>query len=116
MTISNNQPPKYRIVEYENGMLKRDELETVLQGFPMEYRFAKEETDPREVYNAFDKGTMEVYHHAGVISLFPENGYRVACATVTDWDFPIRADNMMDDTLGLRCCFHPRLSLFGIRA
>ncbi len=107
--------PKYHVVE-NKGLLSPEELDKVLKRFPFEYHFAKEESDPRNVGDNFEIGTMEVYHKAAVISLFPQPGMRVSTAYCTDWDFLLRPDNMLDDTLGLRCCFHPSLSSFSIAA
>lgn len=110
------QVPKYRIVEIKDGILLQDEIENILSQFPMTYNFALEGSDCRNVHSLFEKGTIEVYHDARVIALFPEPGKILSKAEVTNWDFPLRPDNMLDDLIGLRCCFHPKLSTFGVPA
>jgi hypothetical protein len=110
------QSEKYHIITCE-GRLHLPDLNIVLAKLPMEFFFAQDITDPQALFNyqsTHHKGQMEVYHVASVIALFPEDGERLACATVTDFDFPLRTDNIMDDGLGLRCCFHPKLESFDL--
>jgi hypothetical protein len=109
-----NISQKYRIVEHEGGILILSQLELVLDLFPMAYKFVKEDTCPRQNEFFLEDNVMEVYHSTSVISLFPEKGYRLAFAAVTDPCYSIRPDLIMDDSLGLRCCFHPKLSSFGV--
>jgi hypothetical protein len=59
---------------------------------------------------------IDIYHRARVISLYPQSGKRLSKATVRNRDFPLRSDQIMDDNVGLRCCYHPKLTTFGIRA
>ena len=108
-----NPSQKYTIIE-AHGRLALPDLNIILGKLPVSFQFSDEETDTRDTYETHQKGVMEVYHSALVISLFPENGKRLSCATFTDWDFPIRPDNIMDDTIGLRCCYHPKLASFGL--
>lgn len=112
--MTRKNPQKYEIKQCSGGILDESQLEGLLEKLPFNFNFAKEETYPWDVSGSYEQAFLEVYHSASVISLYPPNGMRLSCATVTDWDFPLRPDNMMDDCLGLRCCFHPRLSSFGL--
>ena len=97
------------------GELNQGELEVVLARFPVQFSICRDSVPPARAYENQVEGTMEVYHSARVIDIFPPEGMRLSNAVVTDPEFPFRPDNIMDDQLGLRCCYHPQLLAFGIQ-
>ena len=107
---------KFNIVEIrESSALSKEQLERILGLLPIDFQVVNQNA-PRDFSNANPHHEpLEVYHSASVISIYPQKGKRLYCATLTDMDFPIRPDNIMDDQLGLRSCFHPRLESFGIK-
>ena len=96
------------------GILQREQLDAVLQQAPLEFYTVDRDVDPDMALEAQERGEIDVYHKAAVVYFFPPQGKRLSSARVTDLDFPLRPDNVMDELLGLRSCFHPRLSDFGI--
>jgi hypothetical protein len=107
---------RFKIVELtEHAQLNRQELEQLLKILPISFETVDESIPPNNWVSSDDKNeVMEVYHDAGVVNLYPPNGSRLYNACLYNMDFPIRPDNIMNDTLGLRCCFHPKVSSFGI--
>jgi hypothetical protein len=104
---------KYELMQI-SGVLDKPQLESLLDQLPFEFSIVEDEKDPRDTLYTEERGPIEVYHFGPVVSIYPKDGKRLSNARVIDMDFPLRPDNMMDDTLGLRCCFHPRLTSFGI--
>ena len=104
---------KFNILECQ-GILNSEQLETVLKKFPVDFYLVDEYVDPGISFQECKKEPVDVYHSTGVISIYPPKGKRLSNAILTKWNFPINPDNIMDDQLGLRCCYHPRLSAFGV--
>lgn len=105
---------QFRIIKCD-GWLSRDQLEILLKKLPIKF-VTVDKNAPTQYFTYGKNGyVMDVYHFVGVISIYPLDGKRLHCASLTNMDFPIRPDNIMDDTIGLRCCFHPKLSSFGIQ-
>jgi hypothetical protein len=106
---------KFKIIELTpHAQLNREELEQLLSLLPIKFETVDEPVSPQEALYKPKDGIMEVYHDAGVVSFYPPSGKRLYNACLFDMDFPIRPDNIMDDTLGLRCCFHPDVTSFGM--
>lgn len=106
---------KFNIVEC-HGVFTVEQVLKVLEQFPVEFFLVDENIDSRISFEKQKRGAMDVYHDARVIDLYPPEGKRLSNAVVTDKDFPFKPDNIMDDQLGLRCCYHPAPSTFDIRS
>ncbi|VVB78552.1 Uncharacterised protein [uncultured archaeon] len=106
---------KFNIIECK-GILNRSQLEMLLAKLPISFKIVDESINPAEGFRYETVGEMQAYHSARVISLFPLQFKRLSNAVVTDRDFPFRPDNIMDDNIGLRCCYHPKLTSFDIPA
>lgn len=104
---------RFNIIECE-GHLTRKQLEKVLEQFPVDFYLVSKGTDSRISHEKHKLERMEVYHGASVIRLYPPKGKKLSNAHVTNPNFQFRPDNIMDDQLGLRCCYHPKLTNFGI--
>lgn len=104
---------QFSIKKCEGDLDQRD-LEAILDRLPIVFFTVDINSPRRTAFQTHEKGEMEVYHSARVISIYPPNGKRISCATVIKPEFPLRSDNIMDDQLGLRCCYHPKLEDFGI--
>ncbi|GEM_PF-3474749 len=104
----------YQYVGGSTPKLDQGELERVLILLPITFTTCDEDYEVKIL--AEPKGrdkVMRVEHSNSVVSIYPPVGKRLYCATVTNRDFPLRPDNIMDDQIGLRCCYHPRLASFG---
>jgi len=89
-------------------------LEEVLRMLPIDF-FTVEDNVREEIsYSQAEQGVMDVYHDTLVVEIYPPTGRRLSNSSMIDMDFPIRPDNIMDDQCGLRCCFHPKFSSFGM--
>jgi calcineurin-like phosphoesterase len=98
-----------------SGILDEDQLKTLLRKLPIEFQTVNADFPDRHVpLNKEEYREIEVYHYAQVVSLNPAQGRRLWNAYVTNSDFPLRPDNIMDDNIGLRCCYHPKLASFGL--
>ena len=100
----------------ENSRLDMNALERLLRQLPINLWTCDEKADYDLHPNTFATDRIEVTHSAYVVYLCPPKGKRLQGATVTNPDFPLRPDNIMDDQIGLRCCYHPFLESFGIPA
>ncbi len=98
----------------EGGILCPNELERILEILPITFSTVERNSSNHYPLEKEFEHAIEVYHSAAVVELSPPEGRRLYCATVTNWNFPLRPDNIMDDNLGLRCCFHPLLVSFGL--
>lgn len=108
---------KINITECDaSAVLTRQNLEKLLKKLPIAFYTAQKGVNPNVSYAYHKRGEMEVVHSAAVISIYPKKGEYLSNATLLDRDFPIRPDNIMDDQLGLRSCFHPKLSSFGLES
>ena len=97
----------------EGGTINSDELEMILRNMPISFRCLDEKSLER--IGPHDKAVMNVeYYGAQVVSIYPQSGKRLSCATVTNKDFLLNPDNIMDDNIRLRCCFHPKIESFGV--
>ena len=95
-----------------SGILNEEQLKTLLRKLPIEFEIVRMDFSQRGVPNSEEQfNEVEVYHRAGVVSLNPLEGRRLWNAYITSPDFPLRPDNIMDDNIGLRCCFHPKLAM-----
>lgn len=106
------------VIKECDGTLSRDQLNTLLARLPISFEVVGADYSPLAMCPSGENKSneMEVYHRAGVVSLKPAEGKRLWNAAVTDSDFPFRPDNIMDDNIGLRCCYHPKLASFGLPA
>lgn len=105
---------RFNIVDAEGGVLTRGQLEKVLAALPIDFYTVADEAEARTAVQHHKVGSMDAYHNAYVISLYPPKGKKLSNAVVTNPDFPLRPDNIMDYNPGLRCCFHPKLIAFGM--
>lgn len=106
---------KFNIVECENrAILSKEQLEKLLNKLPITFYTVDKSVHPNFSYQSHEKGEIEVRHSAAVVTFHPPKGTYLSNAILTNMDFPIRPDNIMDDQLGLRCCYHPKLSSFGL--
>ena len=108
---------RFRFVDLR-GRLSREQIEMILERFPMKYYTVRRDVPADRVAEEagyfVKEGIMEVSHGSRVIYLNPPEGMKLAKAVTTDMNFPFRPDNLLDDHIGLRCCFHPRLTSFGL--
>src|SRR3989338_6588130 len=96
--MAQDKPTKRKFLIREcQGELNQGELEVVLARFPVQFSICRDSVPPARAY----ENQVE--------------GMRLSNAVVTDPEFPFRPDNIMDDQLGLRCCYHPQLLAFGIQ-
>ena len=102
---------KFEIKECE-GILNPKELEIVVSKLPIDFYMVKSDVDPHlSTWAKHTRGIVEVYHDALIINLHPAEGERLYNAEITR-NIPLNPHNMMDENLGLRCCFHPKIGLF----
>lgn len=105
---------KFKVIECK-GILKGEQLDKILELLPFNFYTVEHDLDPERAFSSIKQRSIDVYHRARVISLYPPTGRRIYNAQVSDWEFPLRPDNIMDEQLGLRSCFHPRLTSFGLQ-
>ncbi len=105
---------KFKIIESDrNATLNKNQLVKLLETLPIVFYTVDQSVHPNATQNE-EKGEIEVRHSACVVDFHPPKGKYLSNATLTDMDFPIRPDNIMDENIKLRCCFHPKLSSFGL--
>ena len=97
------------------GVLRKEQVGRILTVLPMNFYMVNSNVPFSESVIEETPATLDVYHRARVISLYPQSGKRLSKAVVKNMDFPLRSDCVMDENIGLRCCYHPKLTEFGIK-
>ena len=106
---------KFNIIKSEErAVLDKSQLVKLLEKLPMVFYTVDQSVPPTNAIYKHETGEIEVRHSACVVEFHPPRGKYLSNAMLTDMDFPIRPDNIMDENIKLRCCFHPRLSSFGL--
>jgi len=106
---------KFKIIESgRNATLSKNQLLKLLGNLPIVFYTVDMSVPPLFSYQSHEKGEIEVRHSAAVVDFHPPKGKYLSNAVLTNMDFPIRPDNIMDENIKLRCCFHPKLESFGL--
>ena len=112
-----NKKNKFKIIESDrNATLSKNQLLKLLGNLPIAFYTVDQSIHPNLATRNEEKGEIEVRHSAAVVDFHPPKGKYLSNAVLTNMDFPIRPDNIMDENIKLRCCFHPKLKSFELKS